>query len=217
MPLRRITLAAAAGCLLWAAAASAGPAPRAVTFRTADGVTLRGRLWPGGSTAVVFSHMFGTTQSIWYDLAGRLAAQGYTALTFDFRGVGDSSGRLVIRYVHRDTQAAATFVRGRQARKVVLIGASMGGTSSIVAAGHAPVDGLVVIASGMVFQGLDVRPHLPDLRMPKLFIAGSRDAPFNESAQTMYARTPQPKQLLLIPTARHGTYMFYSARHRDRI
>jgi len=217
MRVRRVALLAASAMLVWSATAAATPTPRAVAFRSTDGVTLRGRLWSGGSTAVVFSHMFGTTQSIWFDLAAHLADQGYTALTFDFRGVGSSSGRLVIRNVYRDTMAAAAFIRGQRPRKVVLVGASMGGTSSIVAAAHTPVDGLVVIASGTMFQGLDARPHLDDLRMPKLFIAGSRDAPFNTSARIMYDRSPEPKQLLLVPTARHGTYMFYSTRHRDQI
>lgn len=224
MALRRAGLRAAAALVLVLTAAAVPPsAPAAaadpihVAFRASDGVTLRGHLWPGGPTAVVFSHMYGTTQAVWYDLARRLVAQGYTVLTFDFRGVGRSSGRLVIAHVYRDTLAAVRYIRGRNPRRVVLAGASMGGTASLVAAGHTPVEGLIVIASGMVFQGLDVRPHLPDLRMPKLFIVGARDAPFSTSVRTMHGRTPPPKQLLTIPTALHGTYMFRHAQHRQTI
>lgn len=217
MTFRRLGLLAAVAVLVCAFGASAAPAPAHVAFRSADGTRLRGHLWAGGPNAVVFSHMFGTTQSIWYDLAGRLASQGYTVLTFDFRGVGTSSGKLVIRHVHRDTLAAVRFIRGRDPQKIVLIGASMGGTSSIVAAGQTDVDGLVVIASGMFFQGLDARSHLPNLHMPKLFIVGAKDAPFNQSARTMHARTPEPKQLLMIPTVAHGTYMFRSTTHRETI
>lgn len=217
---RPLRLAAVAGLILMlaaAAAAQARPEPTHVTFRSADGVTLRGHLWAGGPTAVVFSHMYGTTELIWFDLAGVLAAQGYTVLTFDFRGVGRSSGRLVIAQVYRDTLAAMQFIRARGPQRIVLAGASMGGTASIVAAGHTKVDGLVVIASGMRFQGLDVRPHLGTLRMPKLFVVGSRDAPFNQSVRTMYDLTLEPKRLLVVPTALHGTYMFQVARHRAAI
>ncbi|HLA23772.1 MAG TPA: alpha/beta fold hydrolase [bacterium] len=213
---RRILPLAAAAVLLCAVTAPAAPSYSHVTFTATDAVTLRGHLWARGKTAVVFSHMLGTDQSIWFDLAGRLAAQGYTVLTFDFRGVGTSSGRFVIRRVSRDTLGAVRFIRGRNPAKVVLIGASMGGTSSLVAAGETPVDGVVVIASGMAFQGLDARPYLPRLRMPKLFIVGRRDAPFNESAKTMYGRTPRPKQLLEVPTAVHGTYMFRT-KHKATI
>lgn len=221
MGLRRIGAAACAAVLILAAtprpAAPAAPSPVHVSFRTSDGVTIRGHLWAGGSTAVVFSHMYGTTQSIWYDLAGRLAARGYTVLTFDFRGVGTSSGRLVIAQVYRDTLAAVRFIRTRSPRRIVLAGASMGGTASIVAAGQTRVDGLIVIASGMMFQGLNVHPYLAGLRMPKLFIVGRSDAPFNNSVRTMHARTPEPKHLLVVPTALHGTYMFRNAEHRRTI
>lgn len=218
---RLLRLAAVSGLILslaaFAAAGTARPEPAHVTFRSADGVTLRGHLWAGGPTAVVFSHMYGTTESIWFDLAGVLAAQGYTVLTFDFRGVGRSSGRLVIAQVYRDTLAAAQFIRARGPQRIILAGASMGGTASIVAAGHTKVDGLIVIASGLRFRGLDVRPQLGALRMPKLFIVGSQDAPFNQSVRTMYDLAPQPKRVLVVPTALHGTYMFQVARHRQAI
>lgn len=212
---------AAAAVLAAALLTTAPPVPAAsqhlhVSFPATDGVTLRGRLWARGKTAVVFSHMLGTDQSIWFDLAEHLAERGYTVLTFDFRGVGTSSGRLVIRHVSRDTLGAVRFIRGRTPARVVLAGASMGGTASLIAAGQSRVDGVVVIASGMVFQGLDVRPYLPDLRIPKLFIVGRGDAPFNQSAHTMYARTPQPKRLVELPTAAHGTYMFRT-KHRAAI
>jgi alpha-beta hydrolase superfamily lysophospholipase len=187
-------------------------AERRVTLRTTDGVRLRGWLWGSGQNAVVLSHMFGTDQSIWYELARKLAANGFTAITYDFRGVGTSGGRLVIARVDRDVLAAIRFMRTRHPRRLFLVGASMGGTASLVAAGQHRVDGLVIMASGMRFQGLDARPHLGDLRAAKLFIVGRGDAPFNESARSMYARTPSPKELKVIPTNAHGTYMF-KTRH----
>lgn len=217
MVFRRLAPPAAVAVLVCALGASAAPGPIHVAFRSTDGTRLRGHLWASGPNAVVFSHMFGTTQSIWYDLAGKLAAQGYTVLTFDFRGVGTSSGKLVIRHVYRDTLGAVRFIRRRNPEKIVVMGASMGGTSSIVAAGQTKVDGLVVIASGMLFQGLDARPYLATLQMPKLFIVGTEDAPFNQSVRTMHERSPEPKQLRMIPTAAHGTYMFRSTTHRETI
>ncbi len=187
-----------------------------VTFRTSDGVTLRGWLWGDGGTAVVLSHMYGTNQSIWYDLARTLAAQGFMALTYDFRGVGMSGGRLVISRVDRDVLAAVRFFRAREPRKLFLVGASMGGTASLVAAGQTPVDGLIIIASGMSFQGLDVRPYLPSLQAPILFIVGSRDHPFAGSARAMHRLTPSPKELKVVPTNAHGTDMFRT-QHRAEI
>lgn len=187
-----------------------------VAFTTADGVMLRGWLWKRAPTAVIFSHMFGTDQSIWAEFAEELSSQGYTVLTYDFRGVGRSGGRFVIAQVDRDVLAAVRFVRGLGERRVFLIGASLGGTASLVAAGQTQVDGVVVMASGTQWQGLDARPYLPVLKVPKLFIVGSGDAPFNYSAQVMYAQTPEPKQLVVIPTDQHGTYMLQT-EHRNTI
>ncbi|MDR7515981.1 MAG: alpha/beta fold hydrolase [Armatimonadota bacterium] len=212
---RRTALLLAA--FLFPAGLSAWAASRVpVAFQAEDGVVVRGWVWPGGRAAVILSHMFGTDQSVWTDLAGLLAARGYTVLTYDFRGVGRSGGRLVIAEVDRDVLAAIRHVRGRGARRVVLIGASMGGTASLVAAARAPVHGVVVMASGTQFAGLNARPHLPGLRVPKLFIVGSGDQPFHDSARYMHRVTPPPKHLLVLPTPAHGTYMLRT-RHRAAI
>jgi len=187
-----------------------------VAFVTADGVTLRGWLWQRAPTAVVFSHMYGTDQSTWAQFAEELSSQGYTALTYDFRGIGRSGGRFVIAQVDRDVLAAVQFVRRLGECRVVLVGASLGGTASLVAAGQTAVDGVVVMASGTQWQGLDARSYLPTLTTPKLFIVGSGDAPFNHSARVMYAQTPHPKQLVVVPTHEHGTYMLQT-QHRGTI
>jgi len=218
MPRAAALLFLAAAVLSLGVPVSAHPAGSsgAVSFRTSDGVRLRGWLWGSGQNAVVLSHMFGTDQSIWFDLARKLSAEGFSALTYDFRGVGTSGGRLVISRVDRDVLAAIKFMRARHPRRLFLIGASMGGTASLAAAGQHRVDGVVVMASGTRFQGLDARPYLETLKAPKLFIVGRGDAPFNESARTMYARTPLPKQLKVIPTGAHGTHMF-KTRHGPAI
>lgn len=188
----------------------------AVSFRTTDGITLRGWLWGNGGNVVIFSHMFGTNQSIWYDMARKAAAAGFTALTYDFRGVGSSSGRLVIARVDRDVLAAITLMRSRRPNTLFLVGASMGGTASLVAAGRTRVDGIIIMASGTRFQGLDARPYFSSLQMPKLFIVGRRDYPFYTSARVMYRSTPLPKELEIIPTGAHGTNMLRT-EYRDEI
>lgn len=198
------------------AAATRPPGAQAVSFPTTDRIPLRGWLWKGGSTTVIFSHMYLTDQSIWFDLAATLAAKEFTALTYDYRGIGRSGGRFVIGQIDRDVVAAVRFARDRGAKRVMLVGASMGGTASLVAAGKTAVDGIVVMASGMQFKGLNVHPYLSKLTPPKLFIVGERDEPFHTSMLAMYARTPQPKELVVIPTAMHGTNMF-KTKYRTQI
>lgn len=73
-----------------------------VKFETVDGVTLIGKLYPGskgkkGSTFLLL-HGFeakkggSSAQDGWAELAAALQAQGHSALTFDFRGHGESTG-----------------------------------------------------------------------------------------------------------------------------
>src|SRR3972149_1326741 len=60
-----------------------------VTFTTDDRGTLSGRLFKGQNSdaaGVVLAHMYPADQTSWWDYARTLAAEGYVALTFDFRG-----------------------------------------------------------------------------------------------------------------------------------
>jgi dienelactone hydrolase len=124
----------------------------AVTFDSADGVHLEGRLFGrGNDVGVVLSHELPADQSSWWDFAQRLADEGYLALTFDFRGycpggnAGCSQGERDISQIWQDVLGAVDFVRAQGAGRVMLVGASMGGTASLVAAAHssAPIAAVI--------------------------------------------------------------------------
>ncbi|MGH2454177.1 MAG: alpha/beta hydrolase [bacterium] len=211
--IRRVLGVLAACALVLATPPPPAAAHTAITFRTEDGVTIRGYQFGSGRAVVIFSHMFGTDQRIWFPLAEDLARRGYTAITYDYRGIGRSAGRFVIAQTYRDALAAIVHATRGGPRPVILIGASMGGTVSLKAAAlrqaaGRPVQGVLVMASGTMFRGLDVRPHLSSLRAPRLFIAGARDHPFADSVRRMHALGPAPKSLHLYPTGAHGTYLF---------
>ncbi len=68
-------------------------------------------------------------------LAQSLAERGVLALRFDFRYVGDSSGKFAdITYSGEveDLQAAYEFMQSRQPGKTVIFGSSMGGTVALL-------------------------------------------------------------------------------------
>ena len=100
-------LAAAVLCLAPAGGASAQKADAKikkdnVSFRTVDGVELKGTFWTNPDSkknaAVLLLHNFskqkGGSRSDegWDALGETLAKEGYTVLSFDFRGHGDSKG-----------------------------------------------------------------------------------------------------------------------------
>jgi hypothetical protein len=60
-----------------------------IDFMAADGTPLKGELYGSGSTAVIFSVM-GNCSPGWREFAQLTAAQGLLALTYQWRGCGDS-------------------------------------------------------------------------------------------------------------------------------
>ena len=102
-----------------------------VSFVTDDGLTIKGRLFGSGETAVVFAHMYPNDQQVWWGFASEVAGQGYAALTFDFRGYGETGGSKDIAHIDRDLAAAVRYLRQEGYKRVILVGASMGGTAAL--------------------------------------------------------------------------------------
>lgn len=127
-----------------------------VRFRAGDGVELAGRLWGKGNVAVVLAHGFsqGLAQDTWSPFPPALAQRGYRVLSFNFRGFCDSGsvcsgGEMDLKNNWRDATAAVDFVEERGAKKVFLIGASMGGLAVLRATRTPGVDvaGVVSMAT----------------------------------------------------------------------
>ena len=202
-------------------AACGGPAApdlsdsRAVTFESRDGVVLEGRLFGDGSTAVVLSHMRPDDQRAWFAFANRLADQGYLVLTYDFRGYcpggdgGCSHGDLHVSAIWQDVLGAMDFVRSQGATSVALVGASMGGTASLVAAGQqgSDPDVVVTLSAPASIEGLNADAALLQrVTANKLFVAGVGDpSGAAASAEELYQMAPPPKRVEILPADDHGT------------
>jgi dienelactone hydrolase len=196
----------------------------AVVFHASDGTRLEGRVFGSGSVGVVLSHMFPGDQRSWWPFAGTLADDGYRVLTFDFRGycpggdAGCSGGSKDISKISRDVVAAATYLRGAGATKVVLIGASMGGTASLVAAAQPEVgpSAIVTLSAPLSFEGLTIDPTtLQNVEAPKLFIAGTGDATAAQAAQQLYDQALGSRRLEIVPANDHGTDLLTGTRGEE--
>jgi pimeloyl-ACP methyl ester carboxylesterase len=216
-------------CAIGLAACGGRAAPdlsgsRAVTFGSRDGVMLDGRLFGEGSTAVVLSHMRTADQRSWFTFANRLADQGYLVLTYDFRGYcpggegGCSQGDLQVSAIWQDVLGAVDFVRSEGATSVALVGASMGGTASLVAAGQEGTDVAVVItlSAPASIEGLNADAALLQrVDANKLFIAGVGDASAAASAEQLYEIAPPPKRPEILPADDHGTDLLTGSRGEE--
>lgn len=201
-----------------------GCTPKAgdVRFTAADGTRLVGHAYGTGSTAVVLVHQRDGTMCQWTSYAQRLGKLGYRAVTIDLRNYGDSQARgypANLRY-GGDVVAAIRYVRAHGAKKVFVLGASMGGSAAIDGAANArPAVAGVVSVSGAA-DLVDAIEAVKRVQMPSLFVAGAGDRDFATDAHRLYDASPaKDKKIDVVPGAyEHGTQLVAaSARIRREI
>ena len=176
---------------------------------SADDVVLAGRLFGSqNDVAVILSHMRPNDQTAWFEFAQELADAGYAALTFNFRGYGDSGGDQEFAKLDDDLAAAVGYLHDRGKQQVFLVGASMGGTTSLVVASRADVDGVVTISAPAEFEDQDALAAVPNVTVPKLFIASEDDQAAVLSLDELLQATGQPKDSEVYPGSAHGTNLF---------
>lgn len=132
-------------------------APQNIHFAVDDSLTIRGEAW-GASDAppVLLLHGGGQTRYAWGNTARTLAAQGWYAIALDLRGHGESDwapdGDYSIDAFVADLRGVAT----RLSQAPALVGASLGGITSLLAEGEAtePMSTAVVL--------VDVTPRIEE-------------------------------------------------------
>jgi alpha-beta hydrolase superfamily lysophospholipase len=152
------------------------PVHSEVNFTASDNVKLKGWLFasPGSNKTVILAHGYGKSRLQFgaktFNMISSFTSNGYNVLAFDFRNSGVSSGNLtsVGVYEKKDLLAAIKFAKSKGSKHVVLMGFSMGASTSITAAVAARSDVDAVIAdspfadlNGYLNENLPVWSHLP--------------------------------------------------------
>ena len=129
------------------------PVPEIFHF-DGGGVGLTGERWVGGGdgAVVLLLHGGGQTRHSWKRTAERLAASGRTAVSLDARGHGDSEWHPTQDYTLDGFVGDVVAFAAILPRPPVLVGASLGGATSLVAAGEHPG-----LASALVLVDVVVR------------------------------------------------------------
>lgn len=169
-----------------------------------------------------------------YEAVGNLMGDaGFCVLRFDFTGCGQSpprSGESLLGARIRDMDAVLDFAEGASWSdgRIGLLGSSLGGYLSLLAAGENPVRVRAAACWAAPFDVSGLRPETPDMEglhdlFPEgfrlgspenlqsvrmagrvLLVHGQEDAvvPWEHSI-AIYRRLPDPKQLVLMRTADH--------------
>lgn len=175
---------------------TAGDRATQVAFKSAVGETLYGATFGNGDVGVVLAHQYMSDLCEWVQEAGKLRDQGRRVLAFDFNS--DLVNELI---------GAAAELRREGSTKIVLVGASMGGTASLVAATtiSPPVLAVASLSGPSVYHGWSAYAAVKQLTIPVLFMDARDSKSFPEDAKAMYVISPSPhKQLLLLPGTDHG-------------
>jgi pimeloyl-ACP methyl ester carboxylesterase len=165
-----------------------------VSFDGADGVRLAGDRWdpvpaagePAGT--VLLLHGGGQTRHSWRRTAQRLASAGWTAITVDARGHGDSQWAPDADYsldaFVRDLYAITDTLDAPPA----IIGASLGGMTALVGQGERST-----MASALVL--VDITPRIEPAGRARIhaFMSGAPDgfASLDEVADAVHAYNPR--------------------------
>jgi pimeloyl-ACP methyl ester carboxylesterase len=116
-----------------------------VHFDGVNGARLGGLVLGTGSAGVVLVHQIDADLCQWLPYGRQLAGRGYRVLLVDLGGFGSSEPS---SQPDQDVKQAVGFLRQQGVRSIVLIGASLGATSSLSAAVivRPPVDAVVSLS-----------------------------------------------------------------------
>lgn len=171
--------------------------PQRVTYYIDGGVKLIGDAWGDTQAApILFLHGGGQTRHAWGGTARTLAQQGWHTVSLDLWGHGDSSwspdGEYVIDVFVKDIRHVISHFQ----QPPVLVGASLGGITSLLVAGEAKH----LSASAVVL--VDITPRVEEKGAARIraFMTGNPNgfANLEEAADAVAAyipHRPRPKDL----------------------
>jgi pimeloyl-ACP methyl ester carboxylesterase len=164
------------------------PAPQLFHWEN-DGIRLTGERWQGDRDGdpVLLLHGGGQTRHSWKNTAERLARGGRTALALDARGHGDSDWHPQQDYTLGGFDSDLVALVRALDRTPVLVGASLGGTTSLTAAGEHPG-----LAKGLVLVDIVASPEPEGVARITSFMRAHQDgfATLEEVADAIAAYNP---------------------------
>lgn len=139
------------------------PVEQAVVFECLDGVQLRGHLWRTASPAhsrVIVNGATGVLAKYYHRYAYFLALHGFSVLTYDYRGIGNSRPSQLKGCGYRwrdwgelDFEAAVTFMERESDAPLLVVGHSIGGFLPGLAASGTKIDRMLTVGAQYAWWG----------------------------------------------------------------
>ncbi len=162
-------------------------------FEGFEGLSLVADVWgEDDAWPVLLMHGGGQTRHAWGNTAEALAANGWRTIALDLRGHGDSGWAANGDYSFTSFGADCIAVCDQLGRPPVLVGASLGGVSAILAEGNSDR----VVSSGLVIVDITHRSNPAGIERIKNFMMSGLGgfATLDDAAAAIAAYTPQRKR-----------------------
>jgi pimeloyl-ACP methyl ester carboxylesterase len=193
-----------------------------LSLKTVDGVQLSGELTMPDEAldnhfTLLLAHEHGSNRQSWRPLMEDFMQMGFTVLSFDFRGHGESGGSADFSSLGIDVSTFTQYLLDSGYDRIICLGSSMGGTGCLEVALSVAMEGLVLVSAPMNIQGSGVTfAELEELRMPKLVMVAENDSAtyntpdFVTDILKMYELAPEPKDLFVSQSSiAHGLALLY--------
>jgi dienelactone hydrolase len=170
-------------------------------------------LGQGGSTGVVFANQSASVACGWLPYARDVARDGVRSVVFDYAAASREG----------EVLAAARWLRAHGARRVVLVGASIGGRAVVTAAARArpgEVDAVVSLSGERILGAQrDLLVDARRLRVPTLWVSSANDGYTNFATETrqLYRSArghARPDRLLVVGGDDHGIDLLTGSQAR---
>ena len=162
---------------------------RLVRFEGFEGIHLVGDVWGDDDDwPVLLMHGGGQTRHAWRGTAATLAEHGWRGVSIDLRGHGDSEWALNGDYSFTAFSADCVAVADALGRPPVLVGASLGGVSAMIAEGGSDR----VVSSGLVIVDITHRSNPEGIQRIHDFMSSGLGgfATLDEAADAIASYTP---------------------------
>ncbi|NOX73157.1 MAG: alpha/beta hydrolase [Alphaproteobacteria bacterium] len=118
-----------------------------LTIQNSTGRDMAVEKFGSGTIAVILAHQYDASRLQWAFFARELAQRGYTAYTFDFNGHGKNTkgGKQRLKN-DLDLGEMVKLARAEGAKKVYMIGSSMGAAAVLKAGISQKLDGIIAMA-----------------------------------------------------------------------
>ncbi|HET6919617.1 MAG TPA: hypothetical protein VFI46_09145 [Jiangellaceae bacterium] len=184
------------------------PAAQAFELTGPNGATMPAVTVGSGSTVAVLLHQTDNVAMCgWWAYANWLTTQAEVqALLFDLCGFGEAvctEGQFATDQIGQ-VELAVAYARDHGATRVVIVGASMGGSVALHAAVAVDADAVVDLSGPVTWRELRAEMIAPELTLPTLIAVSPDDDIDRRAYEAFFPTIPASEKKLVIPESGHG-------------